>query len=296
MDWDDLKFAFAVARHGSLSAAARALGTTQPTVSRRLDGLERRIGVKLFERSAGGLSPTPLCAALVDGLQRMEEGALAVERRIAARDTGLQGAITVTSLDWFGDHVVGPITARFGALHPLVAIELLNEPRIFNLSRREADLAFRFAAFAQEDLIERKVAEVGYGLYATPFYLDRHGPPDFAAGCAGHAVVTMYDFASRSTQAVWLHGIAPQARVIARTSGLGSQMAAAETGLAMASLPRLLGDARPDLRRIETPVSCPVQSVRLGVHADLRDSPRIRAFIDFAVAELKARAPDLNPP
>ena len=105
----------------------------------------------------------------------------------------------------------------------------------------------------------------------------------------------MYDFASRSTQAVWLQGITPQARVIARTSGLGSQLAAAETGLAMAALPRLLGDARPALWRIETPVSCPVQSVRLGVHADLRDSPRIRAFIDFAVAELKARAVELNP-
>jgi len=180
MDWDDLKFAFAVARHGSLSAAARVLGTTQPTVSRRLDGLERRIGVKLFERGASGLSPTPLCAALVDGLQRMEDGALAVERRIAARDTGLQGAISVTSLDWLGDGVIAPIAARFGALHPLVAVELLVEPRVFNLSRREADIAFRFGPFQQEDLVERKVAEIGYGLYAAPAYLDRHGKPDFA--------------------------------------------------------------------------------------------------------------------
>ncbi|WP_342240439.1 LysR family transcriptional regulator [Inquilinus sp. OTU3971] len=295
MDWDDLKIAFAVARHGSLSAAARALRTTQPTVSRRLDALERRIGVKLFERSAGGLSPTPLCAALVDGLQRMEEGALTVERRIAARDTGLQGPISVTSLDWLGDHVIAPITARFGAQHPLVALELLNEPRLFNLSRREADIAFRFAPFEQEDLIERKVAEIGYGLYASPAYLDRHGGPDFETGCAGHAVVTMYDFASRAPQAAWLRAIAPRARVVLRTSGLISQMAAAETGMAMAVLPRLLGDARPGLRRLDTPLPAPLHAVRMGVHADLRDSPRIRAFIDFTVAELKIQAHELNP-
>ena len=295
MDWDDLKIAFAVARHGSLSAAARALRTTQPTVSRRLDGLERRIGVKLFERSAGGLSPTPLCAALLDGLQRMEEGALSVERRIAARDTGLQGAISVTSLDWLGDQIIAPIMARFGARHPLVTLELLNEPRVFNLSRREADVAFRFAPFEQEDLIERKVAEIGYGLYAAPAYLDRRGAPDFAAGCAGQAVVTMYDFASRAPQAAWLRAIAPQAQVILRTSGLISQMAAAETGAAMAVLPRLLGDGRPGLRRIEAPLPAPVHIVRMGVHADLRDSPRIRAFIDFTVAELKAWARALNP-
>ncbi|WP_026868522.1 LysR family transcriptional regulator [Inquilinus limosus] len=295
MDWDDLKIAFAVARHGSLSAAARALRTTQPTVSRRLDGLERRIGVKLFERSAGGLSPTPLCAALIDGLQRMEEGALAVERRIAARDTGLQGPISVTSLDWLGDYVIAPIMARFGALHPLVALELLNEPRLFNLSRREADVAFRFVPFEQEDLIERKVAEIGYGLYASPAYLDRHGGPDFAAGCAGHAVVTMYDFAAKSVQASWLRTIAPEARVILRTSGLTSQMAAAEAGVAMAVLPRLLGDIRPGLRRLDPPLPAPLHAVRMGVHADLRDSPRIRAFIDFTVAELKAQARELNP-
>ena len=91
MDWNDLKFALAVARHGSLSAAARALGTTQPTVSRQLAGFERKTGVKLFERGKDGLTPTQLGAALTDGLDLMDEGALAVERRISSRDTGLEG-------------------------------------------------------------------------------------------------------------------------------------------------------------------------------------------------------------
>ena len=93
MDWNDLKIALAIARLGSLSAAARALGTTQPTVSRRLAGFERKTGVKLFERGKDGLTPTQLGAALTDGLDLMDEGALAVERRIASRDTGLQGPI-----------------------------------------------------------------------------------------------------------------------------------------------------------------------------------------------------------
>ena len=116
MDWNDLKIALAVARHCSLSAAARALGTTQPTVSRRLANFERKTGVKLFERGKDGLTPTQLGAALTDGLDLMDEGALAVERRIASRDTGLQGPITVTSLDWLGDCIIVPIAARFGRL------------------------------------------------------------------------------------------------------------------------------------------------------------------------------------
>ncbi|QCI67119.1 LysR family transcriptional regulator [Phreatobacter stygius] len=295
MDWDNLRIALAVARHGSLSAAARALGTTQPTVSRRLGGFERRIGVKLFERAAGGLSPTPLCAALLDGLDRMDEGALVIERRIAARDTGLQGTISVTSLDWLGDCVVAPIVARFGSLHRLVSVELINDGRVFNLSRHEADIAFRFRSFEQEDLIERKVADIGYGLYAAPAYLERLGPPDFAAGCPGDAVVTLHEGAGRVCQVDWLEALAPKAQVILRANGLHAHLSAVEAGVALAALPRVLGDGRPGLRRLDTPLPAPVQAVRLGVHADLRDTPRIRAFIDFAASELKARAAVLNP-
>src|SRR3546814_9064689 len=73
----------------------------------------------------------------------MEDGALTSERRIASRETGLQGPITLTSLDWLGDHVVAPIAGSFGALHPLVTIDLINDTRLFNLSRRDADIAFR---------------------------------------------------------------------------------------------------------------------------------------------------------
>ncbi len=296
VDWDDLRIALAVARHGSLSAAARALGTTQPTVSRRLDGFERRMGTLLFERGKRGLTPTPLCAALLEGLDRMEEGALTVERRLAARDTGLQGSITVTSLDWLGDHVIAPIMARFGALHPLVSLALVNDGRRFNLSRREADIAFRPGSFDEEGIIERKVAEVGYGLYASPGYLARYGPPDFATGCAGHPFVTIHEAPPRSAFVQWIRSVAPNARFILRTNSIWSQLAAAEAGEALAALPRVLVDRRlTTLRRIDMPRPDFTRIVRLGVHADLRKTPRIRAFIDFAVRELEKRAAELNP-
>lgn len=296
MDWDDLRITLAVVRHGSLSAAARALGTTQPTISRRLDGFERSIGVKLFERNAEGLSPTPLCLALVDGLNRMDEGALTIERRIAGRDTGLQGAITVTSLDWLGDEVVAPILARFGRRHKLVSLELLNEGRLFNLSRREADIAFRFKPFEQENLVERKVVDIAYGLYVSPAYLRRQGLPDFSSGCASDLVATLHDAAGPVIQGEWLRTIAPAAHVVLRSNSTDSQLAAVEAGEAMAVLPRALGDSRPNtLERIEPPLPEPVRPLLLGFHADLRDTPRIRALIDFAVDELNTRAKELNP-
>jgi DNA-binding transcriptional LysR family regulator len=295
LDWDDLKIAHAIARHGSLSAAARALGTTQPTVSRRLSGLERRIGVKLFERDGGGLSPTVLCAVLLESLDQMEERAQAVERRIAARDTGLQGSITLTSLAWFGDDVLAPLLASFSARHKLVTIDLINDPRRFNLSRREADIAVRIGSFDQEDLVERKVADVSYGLYASRGYLKRHGRPDFAKKCAGHAVASLSESPVKVVHIEWLNTIATRADVILRTNGIQSHMATVEAGEAMAVLPRVLADRKPGLIRLKPPLPEPSQPVKLGVHMDMRDTPRIRALIDFLVLELKARAAELNP-
>jgi len=295
VDWDDLKFVLAIARHGSLNAAAKTLDTTQPTVSRRLDALERRIGAKLFERAVSGLSPTALCAALVESLSQMEEGAQAVERRVAARDTGLQGRITVTSLAWFGDDVLAPLLARFGARHTLLTIDLINDPRRFNLARREADMALRIGSFDQENLVERKVAEVSYGLYASVGYLDRHGRPNFSNGCAGHLVTSLVDSPVNVVHIEWQNAIARRAHVVIRTNGIQSHIATAEAGEAMAVLPRVLADRRSGLLRLEPPLPEPSQPVKLGVHPDMRRSARIRALIDFLVLELKARSIELNP-
>ena len=295
MDWDDLKFVLAITRHGSLNAAAKALDTTQPTVSRRLDALERRLGAKLFERAVGGLSPTALCTGLLESLNQMEEGAQAVERRLAARETGLQGRITLTSLAWFGDDVLAPLLARFGARHPLVTLELINDPRRFNLARGEADIALRIGTFDQENLVERTVAEVSYGLYASVGYLDRHGRPDFAQGCAGHLVTSLVDSPVEVVHIEWQKAIAPRAHVVIRTNDIQSHLATAEAGEAMAVLPRVLGDRRSGLLRLEPPLPEPSQPVKLGVHADMRRSARVRALIDFLAVELKARSVELNP-
>lgn len=295
MDWDDLKLALAVARHGSLSAAARSTGVSQPTVGRRLESFERKIGVNLFDRSTEGLKPTTLGAALFDGLSMMEEGALSIERRIASRDTGLEGAIVVTSLDWLADFLTVPIIARFAAQHPLVSIEMLNETRVFNLSRHEADIAFRFGKFEQEDLIVRKVAEVSYGLYASHDYLERVGHPDIAAGCAGHFIIMLHEAAGRVCYRDWLAALAPRAHILLRTNSVQSHIAATEAGIAMGVLPRYIADQKQSLMRIETHQPEPVQTIQMGVHADMRDNPRIRALLDFAAREFKLLAPVLSP-
>jgi len=296
IDWDDLKVALAIARHGTLSAAARALGTTQPTVSRRIDALERRLNAQLFDRDADGLRLTALGRSLSAGLEQMDAGALAVQRQIAARDTGLSGEILVTSLDWLGDEVIAPMLARFGALHPGVLIELINDTKVFNLARREADLAFRFGAFAQGNLIDRRVGDVAYALYASARYLERHGRPDAADGFDGHAIVLLDRAAGEVPHEAWLAALAQRAQVVLRANGLRTHLAAVREGTAMAVLPCLLAEREPALLRIDVAQPMPVRAVRLGFHSDMRDTPRIRALVDFVVAEFAQIAARLNPP
>ncbi|MFC4170521.1 LysR family transcriptional regulator [Microvirga sp. GCM10011540] len=295
MDWDDLKIVLAIARHGSITAAAKALGTTQPTVSRRLDAFEKRLKVKLFERNSVGLALTNLGSALLDDLSRMEENALAIERRVASHDASLEGAIVITSLDWLGDYLISPVAAQFAVRHPLVDVELLNDTRPYSLSRREADIAFRFGSFEQENLILRKVAEATYGLYASQAYIAQFGLPGFEFGCKGHTVASLYNHASHVSYTSWLKRLAPNARVALRSNGLSSHLSIAENGIAMVVLPRFIGDQRRTLQHIAVPLPEPQQAIYLGVHPDMRDAPRIRAFIDFAVGEFRALIDVLNP-
>jgi DNA-binding transcriptional LysR family regulator len=295
VDWDDLKIVLAVARGGSVSAAARALQITQPTVSRRLDAFERGLGVRLFERRAQGMFLTALGESLCADLERIEQSVFALERRVRTRDTGLQGRIVVTSVDWFADFVLAPVLARFGSMHPAVAVELHTEGRLFNLSRGDAEIALRFRQFEQEDLVERKVAEVSFGLYASPAYLAEHGEPDFGAGCANQAIALLHGAATHVAQNEWLRSVAPSALVALETNSVRSQLAVVQAGLVMAALPRILAERHGGLRCIECPVAAPVRPLWLGFHSELRDTPRIRALIDFIVQSLQELGSALGP-
>lgn len=295
MDWDDLKTVLAIVRGGSLSAAARAMGTTQPTVGRRLEALERRLEAKLFERETGGLRPTPLAHSLIAGLEQMEAGAQAIQRQVAARDTGLGGEIRVTSLDWLGDEVIAPMLADFASRHPGVLIELINDTRVYNLARREADLAFRFGAFTQENLVDRHVGDVAYALYASTGYLQRHGMPDPADGFDGHRMVLLERAAGEVPHESGLHGLAHRARTVLHGNGLRTHLAVVREGIAMAMLPCLLGDREAGVRRLPLAETTSVRAVRVGYHADMRDTPRLRALIGFVAREFEAIAARLNP-
>ncbi len=297
LDWDDLRFFLAVARLRSLSAAARELRVTQSTVGRRLAALEGGLGARLLHRTPEGYVPTLAGEAIMGQAERVEAEMRAVERVVGGRDALLEGVVRVTAVDTLASHVLMPCFAALQAGSPEVAVELVAEVRHLSLSMREADIAVRLAPFEGHDLVARRIGTLAFALYASPAYLERHGAPDFAAGCAGHRLVAGLDGAEVPMLAGWLAEVAPRATVALRTDSPEAQLRAALSGAGIACLPRLRGDAfEGQLRRIAPP---PAPAVAVGVwsavHKDNRRTPRIRLVLDAIIAAFRDRAGALDP-
>ena len=285
-DWDDLRFVLAVARAGSNSAAAQLLGVAQPTVGRRIAALEGRLGAKLFEQLPTGQRLSATGKRLISHAERMEEEALSVERVAAGRDVGLRGRVTITASEWLIGSVLGPALAPFCAANTELELELLADVRHLSLARREADIALRPSKFGQDGVLQRQVATLGFGLYASDAYLAKHGVPDFSLNCAGHALIAMSESLTQIPDLEWLGRCASEARVALRTNGRAPMATMAQSGLGMACLPRFVGDASPGLRLLRAPLP-PERALFLGAHRDARSVPRVRATITFLTSALE---------
>lgn len=288
MDWDDLRVFLAVAKTGSLTRAAQTLDLSQPTVGRRIAALEKRTGARLLERTPTGYISTVAGAAILSSLERMEGEALSVERMISGHDAGLSGTVRVTAIEWFAARTLAPIYAEFTLANPEVTIELLTDVRLFSLTRREADIALSFNRFDQADIFQRKVAEVPHALFAAPSYVERYGKPSCADGMSGHAVIQMDEQHGGQVDAEWLAGLAAGARIVLRSNSREAQARACAGGAGVAVLPRCLGEKTQGLVEIVTPSPPPCRTVWLGVHRDVRQTPRVRALVEATAEGLKA--------
>lgn len=295
LDWDDLRYFLAVARAGSLSAAARVLGVAQPTVGRRISALQRRLGAKLFTPTAAGQELAPSGRQLLVHAERMELEGVAAERAIAGRDAGLKGRVRLTSSEWMIGAVLGPLLRPFVVLHPELELELVADVSHLSLTRREADLAIRPSRFEQPDVVQREVAIVAFGLYASDSYLAERGVPDFAQHGEGHRLIAMSETLTKIPDLGWLPGFTAKASVVVRTNGREPMARMAAAGIGMTCLPRFLGDATPNLRLLATPTPGPERQLWLGCHRDVRAIPRVKATIAFLAEGLARLRPALQP-
>lgn len=176
-DWESLRLFLAVARHGSLSAAARALNLSQPTLSRRIQALESGLRLQLFQRSPQGLSPTVAGQELLAAAEAMERAANDFERRVQGLSDRLEGELRLSANEIVGQYLLPPALAAFRQRHPGVALELVIANDASSLTKREADVALRMFRPRQEALTARRLPNLSLSFYAHRDYLARHGPP-----------------------------------------------------------------------------------------------------------------------
>ena len=285
--WDDYRFAAAVARNGSLSGAARELGTHHSTVFRRLAALEDATGVRLFERGADGYLPTAAGAEIFAVLGDVENGILAVERRLAGADIRLSGVVRVTMPEDVALVLIEPHLGRFHAAYPDIELEIVTDNRRFNLTRREADIAIRPGRDPQGDMVGRRVADVAMAAYAAPAYLAQAGRPRQPDDLRRHRLVGYEDSLAHIAAARWLAQFEGGANVALRSNSLMVQAAAVQAGLGVGVLPCFLVSTA-GVERLWPPLSELSGALWVLTHPDLRRTPRIRAVLDFFYDALMA--------
>ncbi|MBW8724243.1 MAG: LysR family transcriptional regulator [Inquilinus limosus] len=271
LDWDDVRYAVALARHGSLSATARALGVNHATVSRRLDGLERALGRPIFDRRPDGYRPNAAGAAVLAEAEAMEAGAMALLRRLDPVEEGPVGPVRLTTARSLA---LGFLIDRLDGLrrrHPGIALELVLETRITSLARREAEIALRLGRPADSALVGKRVATISYRAYAAPAV---------AAEAASGGTPPLIGDAEGDSEAAWLAHRHPGRPIAFRCDSQMAQAAAARAGWGVALLPRFLGDPDSGLAQVALDAPPPPREIWLLIRPDLTEVPRVRAVAD----------------
>jgi len=286
-DWDLYRSLLGVLRHGSLSAAARELGLTQPTLGRHIDALEQALGKKLFVRSRHGLSPTRAALALLPHAEAMEAAVLALLR--AGTGDGEAGIVRITASNFIGGQVLPEILARLRERHPSIALELALSDRNQDLSRRDADIAVRMVRPAQKALIAKKLGHVRIALYAHRRYLARRGMPRSVEELRAHDLIG-FDRDSASLRSLNA-GFAIDRELFAlRSDDTAAQLNALRAGFGIGACQSGVAVRDADL----VPVLPETISFRLemwlAMHESLKQSAPVRLVFDRLAAALKTYA------
>ena len=294
--WDTCRSFLAVLRTGSLSAAARQLGLTQPTIGRHVDQLEETTGAALFTRARNGLTPTATALALRPHAEAMESAAAAMIRASSGAAGEARGTVRLTVSQFVGSEVMPPMLARFRDRHPEIDIELVLSDSPLNLLTREADIAIRMARPSQTGLVARMLGSVEVGLFAHRDYLDRYGMPTSFEALKQHRVIG-YDTTPYLERAMRHMGLEVERDDFAiRVDVESVQIALIRAGFGIGGCQVPLAARDPGLVRVLPDVLNFRLEVWRAMHGDMRDSLPVRLMAAHLDREFRAYLSGMTPP
>ena len=281
--WDELRFFLAVAREGTIAGAARSLGVNESTVARHLNELEGDLAARLFERLSTGYQLTEDGQRVMAIAERVELEVAGLELEVLGRDRELSGPIRITVPEYLASFVIDEV-ADFIERHPRIVPELNISNQAIDLHRRQSDVAIRVTRKPPKSLVGRRIAQYVIAAYASPEYLETHD-------LERPETVGWLGIESGDTrEPAWLTPVAPGARMVAAIDHLTPTMRAIHRGMGIGQLPCFLGDADPGLVRLGR--ALPTEyAIWLLTHESLKNSGRVRAFMDHMAEALIAHKP-----
>ncbi|MCV3271819.1 LysR family transcriptional regulator [Roseobacter sinensis] len=298
MDWRSMKFdwnrarAFLVtAEEGSLSAAARALGLTQPTLGRQVAALEEELGVLLFDRAGRGLTLTDNGLELVDHVRAMGEAASHVSMTASGQSRSVEGTVRITATEVASAFMLPAMIDRLRAAHPGIEVELVATNLLRDLRRREADIAIRTVRPTDPQLIARKLPSEVARLYASRTYLDTHGPFDAPEDLSEAQFI---GFEDNVPFIEFLNGMGlglAERQFAVRTAVHLVHWEMVRQGLGIGVMLSRVGDADPTVARVVSWLDPFEFEVWLVAHREVNSSRRVRLVFDWLVKEFCALPP-----
>lgn len=277
IDWSDMPFILSVCEAGSLAGAARMMDVNHSTVFRRIEAVEKRLGVRLFERQSHGYVMTPAGELFYERAIVLCDGMNRIELELGGKDLRLEGRLTVTTTDSLL-HVLTPLIAQFQDAHPDVELRILSDARPLDLSRRDADIALRPTLNPPEHWVGRKLSKVRCATYATAGYWEQAQ----ALRSEERRWVMLDDDLDQSPMSkITTLKMAKGARVTIVSTVMGVYDAV-RSGLGLAVLPVYLGDENRDLVRLDEPDPRNIWDLWVLAHPDVRRSARVHAFFNYA--------------
>ena len=276
-DWSDLRILLAVRTAGSLAGAARRLNLNSSTVLRRIGALEKRWGIRLFERLPGGYVPTAAGVVAADGAEQISEIVDELERRLVGRDVSPSGPLRIATTDTLAASVLPELLYGFTRQWPDIRIELATGNELVSLRSREADVAIRPANPGKETVSGRRIASIAFAPYCAAVAEEEAHARVGEPGWIG------YDDSLQSTSAAaWLSRNVGGDSICAVVDSIVAARNLSAANMGRAYLPCYLGDRSPQLRRMRGWEPERLNELWLLTHKDLRSTARVRLFMEAA--------------
>ncbi|GAK87568.1 transcriptional regulator LysR family [Vibrio ponticus] len=276
---DDAKVFLAIARLGTLSAAAKVLGVGIATVSRRLERLEEALGIRLFARDQQGYKLTDEGTQLVPLAESLEQAGYALGESGQRGDQDVSGHVRIATAQGLADHLIIPALSELMQQHPNLTIEIVTGVATINLHRRDADIALRMVRPQRGNVTIRRLGQLGFGVYGGKTYLENRPCQLSSANLAEENFVGWAETHQHLPAAQWIESTLRGRACQLLTSSLSAQVSAVRAGMGLGILPHFIAQ-EAGLQCVRNDIGCD-QPIWLVTHSDLLHSRRVQVVSNF---------------